>query len=73
MPKVEQKVTANKNIKKISEWQKLHPEYNNPQSKQNDKYMKIVLNSMSGSTPEEQKSNINKIIKNVAKEVVIEK
>ncbi len=28
---------------------------------------------MSGSTPEEQKSNINKIIKNVAKEVVIEK
>jgi hypothetical protein len=35
--------------------------------------MKIVLNSMSGSTVEEQKSNINKIIKNVAKEVVIEK
>ena len=35
--------------------------------------MKIVLNAMSGSTPEEQKSNINKIIKNVTKEVVIEK
>jgi hypothetical protein len=67
------KQIANKNIKQISEWQKLNPEYNDPESKQNDKYMKIVLNSMSGSTPEEQKNNINKIIKNVAKEVVIEK
>ena len=67
------KQVANKNIKQISEWQKINPEYNDPDSKQNDKYMKIVLNAMSGSTPEEQKSNINKIIKNVAKEVVIEK
>ena len=67
------KQVANKNIKQISEWQKLNPEYNDPDSKQNDKYMKIVLNSMSGSTVEEQKNNINKIIKNVAKEVVIEK
>ena len=67
------KQVANKNIKQISEWQKLNPEYNDPDSKQNDKYMKIVLNSMSGSTVEEQKNNINKIIKNVAKEVIIEK
>ena len=67
------KKVANKNIKQISEWQKQNPEYNDPDSKQNDKYMKIVLNSMSGSTIEEQKNNINKIIKNVAKEVVIEK
>lgn len=28
---------------------------------------------MSGSSEEEQKNNINKIIKNVAKEVIIEK
>jgi hypothetical protein len=67
------KEVANKNIKQISEWQKLNPEYNDPDSKQNDKYMKIVLNSMSGSTVEEQKNNINKIIKNVTKEVIIEK
>ena len=67
------KQVANKNMKQISEWQKVYPEYNDPESKQNDKYMKIVLNSMSGSTVEEQKNNINKIIKNVAKEVVIEK
>jgi len=29
------------------------------------------MNSMSGSTEEEQRKNINKIISNVAKEVVI--
>ena len=67
------KQVANKNIKQITEWQKLHPEYNNPESKQNDKYMQIVLNSMSGSTEEEQHNNINKIIRNVAKEVTIQK
>ena len=67
------KQVANKNIKQINEWQKINPEYKDPESKQNDKYMKIVLNAMSGSTPEEQKSNINKIIKNVTKEVIIEK
>jgi len=67
------KQVANKNIKQIKNWQEKYPEYNNPDSKQNDKYMKIVLNSMSGSTEEEQKNNINKIIKNVAKEVIINK
>jgi hypothetical protein len=67
------KQVANKNIKNISEWQKIHPEYSDPDSKQNDKYMKIVLNSMSGSTIEEQNKNMSKIISNVVKEVVIEK
>jgi hypothetical protein len=65
------KQVANKNIKQITEWQKLHPEYNNPESKQNDKYMQIVLNSMSGSTKEEAEKNYEKIIKNVVKETVI--
>ena len=67
------KQVANKNIKQIKVWQEKYPDYNDPDSKQNDKYMKIVLNSMSGSSEEEQKNNINKIIKNVVKEVVIEK
>ena len=67
------KQVANKNIKQISEWQKIHPEYNDPDSKQNDKYMKIVLNSMSGSTKEESNKNYEKIIKNVIKESIIDK
>lgn len=67
------KQVANKNIKQITEWQKLHPQYNNPKSKQNDKYMQIVLNSMSGSTKEECEKNYQKIIKNVIKKTVIDK
>jgi hypothetical protein len=67
------KQVANKNMKKIPEWVKAHPDCLDSESKQNDKYLKIVLNSMSGSTEEEQKSNINKIISKVAKEVVINK
>jgi len=67
------KQVANKNIKNITEWQKLHPDYSDPNSKQNDKYMKIVLNSMSGSTKEESDKNYEKIAKNICKEVVIEK
>jgi len=67
------KQVANKNIKQISEWQKINPKYNDPESKQNDKYMKIVLNSMSGSTNEEANKNYEKIIKNVIKETIIDK
>jgi hypothetical protein len=67
------KQVANKNIKNITEWQKLNPDYSDPDSKQNDKYMKIVLNSMSGSTKEEAEKNYEKIAKNIVKEVVIEK
>jgi len=67
------KQVANKNIKQISEWQKQNPKYKDPESKQNDKYMQIVLNSMSGSTNEEANKNYEKIIKNVIKETVIEK
>ena len=65
------KQVAHKNIKKISEWQKLNPEYNDPESKQNDKYQKILLNAMSGSTKEESDKNYEKIIKNVVKNTVI--
>ena len=67
------KQVANKNIKQISEWQKLNPKYKDPESKQNDKYMNIVLNSMSGSTNEEATKNYEKIIKNVIKETIIDK
>jgi hypothetical protein len=67
------KSIAYKNMKMIPEWIKEHPDYNDVCSKTNDKYLKIVMNSMSGSTEEEQKKNINKIISNVAKETMIVK
>jgi len=67
------KHVAHKNMKKISEWTKEHPEFNDSSSKQNDKYLKIVCESMSGSTQEETNKNYNKIIKNIVKETIIDK
>jgi len=67
------KHVAHKNMKQISEWAKVHPEYNDSTSKQNDKYLKIVSNSMSGTDKEETNKNINKIIKNIVKETIIDK
>jgi hypothetical protein len=67
------KHVAHKNIKQIPEWVKKHPNCYDSGSIHNDKYLKIVSNSMSGSTEEEQRTNLNKIISKVVKEVVINK
>jgi hypothetical protein len=67
------KHVVNKNIKQIPEWTKIHPDFNDSDSKQNDRYLQIVMESMSGSSKEEANKNYNKIIKNIAKETVIEK
>ena len=67
------KHVAHKNLKQIREWTKTHPEYNDSQSKQNDKYLTIVSESMSGSSQEETNKNYTKIIKNIVKETIIDK
>ena len=67
------KHVAHKNMKQISQWTKANPEFNDSSSKQNDKYLKIVSESMSGSSQEETNKNYNKIIKNIAKETIIDK
>ena len=67
------KHVANKNIKQIFEWTKIHPDYNDSSSKENDKYLKIVSESMSGISEEESNKNYSKIIKNIVKETVINK
>jgi hypothetical protein len=67
------KQVANKNIKQIPEWTKTNPQYLDPESRQNDKYMKIVSESMPGGTKEETNKNYDKIVKNVIKETTIQK
>ena len=57
----------------INKWRQNYPDYNDSSSKQNDKYLQIVCESMSGSTVEECNKNYNKIIKNISKEIIIEK
>jgi len=67
------KTIANENIKQISKWKDNYPDCIKSDSKKNDLYLKIVSNSMNGLTKEESDKNINKIITNVAKNVIIEK
>ena len=67
------KHVAHKNMKQIPLWTKSHSEFNDSSSKENDKYLKIVSESMCGSSQEETDKNYNKIIKNIVKETIIDK
>ena len=67
------KKVSNKNIQQIFEWQNKYPDYKDPESKQNDKYLEMLSGAMGGSTDEEQFNNLDKIIRNITKEVVINK
>jgi len=67
------KQVAHENIRQISKWQKKYPDCCDPNSTKNDTYLNIVSNAMSGLTSEEQIKNYEKIITNVAKEVIIDK
>jgi hypothetical protein len=67
------KEVANKNIKQIPEWVNKHPNCVDYYHKDNDTYMNIISNTMYAGNKEEQDTNMNKIIKNIAKEVVIDK
>ena len=67
------KIIANENIKQIKGWKDKNPDCTNSDSKKNNLYLKIVSNSMNGSTEEESNKNINKIINIVAKDTIIQK
>jgi hypothetical protein len=63
---------SNKNIKLLSEWKEKNPDCVYSYSKNSDKYNKIVLESMGGINSDINAEE-NKIIKLLAKEVVIDK
>jgi uncharacterized Zn ribbon protein len=67
------KTIANENIKQINVWRQQYPDCTDSESKKNNLYLKIVSNSMCGSTKEESEKNYEKIISNVAKQVIIDK
>ena len=62
-----------KNIVKIQDWIKAHPGCTQSDSMKNKMYHKIYDNVMSGDTQEEQNNNIDKVIRNLIKEVIIVK
>ena len=67
------KVLGSKNIQQIADWVEKNPHCKDGNSKKNDEYMNLISNTMIGSDIEEQSENINKVIKNVSKEVFIDK
>jgi hypothetical protein len=69
--KVVRKVTC-KNQNLISKFKEIHPEYNKYHSKISDQYNKIVVESM-GGTGDNDYEKEEKIIKNISKQVFIDK
>jgi hypothetical protein len=67
------KAVARKNFNNVNEWRKLHPNCRYHDSKSNDMFNQIMLNSTSGRTEKEQQESYQKIIKNIAKETIIDK
>jgi hypothetical protein len=57
-----------KNYQILNTWKETHPKCMDSKSNQSDEYMKVVSKVMDGDV-----ENINKVIKKVAKEVVIDK
>jgi uncharacterized protein YegL len=69
MKKVIQHI-SHKNMKQLKEWKEKNPEFLDSKSKKNEQFMKI-LNKACGSDVSEDEKFYNKIIKNVAKEVIV--
>jgi len=67
------KKLANENIKMILEWKKMYPDCTEATSRKNDAYLRIVSNSMCGGDKEETEKNMDKIVRNIARCVVIDK
>ena len=63
----------NKNIKQLPQWRAENPSAEDTDTKKHLEYQHILCESMGGSTLEDDDKKHNKIVRNVAKEVVIDK
>jgi regulator of replication initiation timing len=62
-----------KNIKQLPQWREENPTADDTETKKHMEYQNILLESMGGATSEDDNKKHEKIIRNIAKEVVIEK
>ena len=67
------KAIEHKNVKQMSLWAKANPEYKDPNNKKSDLYTKLIDQSLGETDKEKAQKNYNKIIKMVAKEILVEK
>jgi hypothetical protein len=67
------KLIEHKNIKLVPGWLKANPKADDITTKKHEEYMKILDNSMGEIKDEDNERNYEKIIRNVAKEILIDK
>jgi len=67
------KAIEHKNIKQMSLWAKANPEYKDPNHKKSDLYTKLIDQSLCDTDKEKALKSYNKIIRTVAKEILVDK
>ena len=67
------KLIEHKNIKLVPDWLKANPKADDITTKKHEEYMRILDNSMGEMKDEDNERNYDKIIRNVAKEILIDK
>ena len=67
------KQIGKKNINVLTLWQEKYPGYKDVESKENDRYLHILTNILSGETEEEIQSNYGKIMKNISRITMVDK
>jgi len=74
-PKLKQivKIVAKKNLRQLPAWQEENPDFKDVATAKNDEFVKISLSCLGSSTPEDDEKDTNKILRNVLKEVIVEK
>jgi len=67
------KAIEHKNMKQMTLWAKANPEYKDANHKKSDLYTKLMDNSLGETDKEKAQKNYHKIIRSVAKEILVEK
>jgi hypothetical protein len=67
------KKIARKNLRMLPVWQKENPEFQHLDTPENNEFIQISLGALGPESKEEQEKQEDKIIRNVLKEVVLEK
>jgi len=67
------KKIAHKNLQQLSRWQLENPEFSNTESEESEKFLVLSQQSLGGINTEEDNKYQEKIIRNVLKDVVLEK
>jgi hypothetical protein len=67
------KAIEHKNVKQMTLWAKANPEYKDPNHKKSDLYTKLIDQSLCDTDKEKALKSYNKIIRTVAKEILVDK